>query len=366
MESKSAISVFGNEMKDVKGMTERSDNSKRRSGPLGISGGTWRLLIIPVLLIMILPLGVNAMMFRNDSSHSGIYNDNGITPTNVLKWSSTTQDAVYATPAVENGRVFVGSNDNFMYAYNATTGAVLWDFDAGGDIDSSAAVVNGVVYFGSYDHKVYALDAANGGDHWVPFTTSNIIRSSPAVAGGYIYIGNDDGVIYAINAETGEERWHNSTNTTPMPPFSGMHSSPAVANGNVYVGSEDSKIYALNATTGVRLWSYTTGSPIISSPAVDANGIVYIGSQDGYLYALDAEVSCNGGRHPISIATLTQVLRLRGMSSISGARTDGCMPLTRIMEVAMFQDGLTIQEQESMQKMPLLSQVLQLRMVSSM
>ncbi len=68
-------------------MTVRSDDSKGRSGPLGISGGTWRLLIIPVLLCMILPLGVNAFMFRNDTTHAGIFSDGGTSPNNVLLWN---------------------------------------------------------------------------------------------------------------------------------------------------------------------------------------------------------------------------------------------------------------------------------------
>jgi outer membrane protein assembly factor BamB len=45
-------------------------------------------------------------------------------------------------------------------------------------------------------------------------------------------------------------------------------------------------VYALNAATGTRLWSYTTGGPVLSSPAV-ANGIVYVGSYDGKVYALN-------------------------------------------------------------------------------
>jgi glucose dehydrogenase len=54
----------------------------------------------------------------------------------------------------------------------------------------------------------------------------------------------------------------------------------------VYVGSLDGNVYALNARTGARLWSFTTGSRVISSPAV-ANGVVYVGSDDNNVYAFD-------------------------------------------------------------------------------
>ena len=45
---------------------------------------------------------------------------------------------------------------------NATNGVKLWNYTTGGDVDSSPAVVGGVVYVGSDDDNVYALNAANG------------------------------------------------------------------------------------------------------------------------------------------------------------------------------------------------------------
>jgi polyvinyl alcohol dehydrogenase (cytochrome) len=36
-----------------------------------------------------------------------------------------------------------------MYAMDAHTGAILWDFASGGSCNAGAAVVNGVVYWGS-------------------------------------------------------------------------------------------------------------------------------------------------------------------------------------------------------------------------
>ena len=54
-----------------------------------------------------------------------------------------------SSPAVANGVVYVGSDDNNVYALNATTGAKLWSYTTGGDVVSSPAVVNGVVYVGS-------------------------------------------------------------------------------------------------------------------------------------------------------------------------------------------------------------------------
>jgi outer membrane protein assembly factor BamB len=64
---------------------------------------------------------------------------------------------VGSSPAVANGVVYVGSNDNNLYALNATTGAKVWNYTTGGSVYSSPAVANGVVYVGSQDHNLYAL-----------------------------------------------------------------------------------------------------------------------------------------------------------------------------------------------------------------
>ncbi len=57
-----------------------------------------------------------------------------------------------------NGVVYVGSNDDNVYALNAGTGALLWKYTTRGQIDfSSPSVANGVVYVASLDGNVYAF-----------------------------------------------------------------------------------------------------------------------------------------------------------------------------------------------------------------
>ena len=297
------ISVFENAMKDVKGMTVQSDNSKGRSGPLGISGGIWRLLIIPVLLCMILPLGASAFMFRNDTAHTGVYTDGGTRPNNVLlwnhsfgpfeyinatEWTYVVDNSVYSSPAVVDGYVYVGSLGNEMKAFNAITGQERWSVTVGSDIHSSPAVVDNVVYFTSYDHNLYALNAITGNSVWgSPADVGATSHSSPAVVDNVVYVASDNGVVYAFNTGDGSLKWSNKTNTTPMAAGRLMHSSPAVAGNFVYIGSEDNDVYAFNKNDGTVAWNYTTLGPVLSSPAV-AGSVLYIGSDDGYLYALDA------------------------------------------------------------------------------
>jgi outer membrane protein assembly factor BamB len=228
------------------------------------------------LIFIIAP--VQGFMFRADLPHTGVYPDGGVS-NGLLRWNFTTGGHIYSSPAIVDDVVYVGSNDNKVYALNAATGALLWSYTTGHWVSSSPAVSSGIVYVGSFDNKVYALNAATGVLLW-SYTTGDIVRSSPAVSDGVVYVGSYDNKVYALNAATGVLLWSYTTGDI-------VRSSPAISGGIVYVGSYDNKVYALNAATGALLWSYTTGSTVDSSPAI-SGGIVYVGSFDNKVYALNA------------------------------------------------------------------------------
>ena len=120
----------------------------------------------------------------------------------VVDWQYPTGGAIWSSPVVANGVVYVGSEDKTVYALNAGTGALIWKYTTGGIIHSSPTVANGVVYIGSFDKNVYALNAATGTLLWM-FLTGQPIESSPAVVNGVVYIGSDDGNVYALSALPG-------------------------------------------------------------------------------------------------------------------------------------------------------------------
>lgn len=69
-----------------------------------------------------------------------------------LKWKYITgpYSGVVSSPAVVGTVVYIGSEDKNVYALDANTGAKLWNYTTGANINySSPAVVNGVVYIGS-------------------------------------------------------------------------------------------------------------------------------------------------------------------------------------------------------------------------
>ena len=74
--------------------------------------------------------------------------------------------------SVANGVVYAGSNSGQMYALNATTGNILWNFASGGTVLDGPSIVDGVLFWGSGyreirgtgNNKVYAFALAHAKD----------------------------------------------------------------------------------------------------------------------------------------------------------------------------------------------------------
>lgn len=77
---------------------------------------------------------------------------------------------------IANGVMFAGALDQegTMYAFNAATGDILWQFASGGSVNSGAAVVNGVVYWGSG----YTSLGGSAGTHLYAFTVASLKNAS--------------------------------------------------------------------------------------------------------------------------------------------------------------------------------------------
>ena len=79
-------------------------------------------------------------------------------PEGTLKWAFATGGKVGSSPAIgANGTIYVGSDDNNVYAINPD-GSKKWEFLTGGWVRSSPALdAAGIIYIGSEDYKVYAI-----------------------------------------------------------------------------------------------------------------------------------------------------------------------------------------------------------------
>ncbi len=220
-----------------------------------------------------------------------------------VRWTLRTDGRVRSTPAVADGRVYVGSADGSVYAADAHTGRRLWRFDTQGrqlqsgnfgfdrrTVQSSPAVADGRVYIGARDGFLYAIDAATGKQLWTFDHKISWVNASPAVAMGLVFVGSSDGgFVQAVDAASGQERWRTETEDI-------VWSSAVVTDSTVYFTDAGGRVRALDAGTGAERWAVRLPSRIFSSPVVH-DGVLYVGSGDGALYALR-----DGGSAPLDRA----------------------------------------------------------------
>jgi len=126
-------------------------------------------------------------------------------------YSSPTDQWLIGGPLVQNGVVYLGSSDQKLFhAMDATNGTLIWSTELDCRIWGSAAINEGRIYIGS--NSLYVLDSSTGeiqrqydfpqvheAKKYGEYTdrTANF-HSSPILFEGMIILGSDDGNVYAI------------------------------------------------------------------------------------------------------------------------------------------------------------------------
>jgi polyvinyl alcohol dehydrogenase (cytochrome) len=226
-----------------------------------------------------------------DAQNSRFQRDGGLPAAKVsslqLKWAFAFPNgtSAYGQPAVVDGRVYVGSDNGFVYALSAESGCVYWSFEARGGVRTAVSVgtiaAGGTrrtaIYFGDLKGNVYAVDASDGGLIWTrradphPMTR---ITGAPTLFEGRLYVplssleegagANPNyecctfrGGVVAYDAAAGTEVWR--TYTVPVEP----------------------KRIKKNAS-GTQLWG-PSGGAIWAAPTIDPKrGLVYVATGNGY------------------------------------------------------------------------------------
>ncbi|HSZ59391.1 MAG TPA: PQQ-binding-like beta-propeller repeat protein [Tepidisphaeraceae bacterium] len=111
------------------------------------------------------------------------------------------QAMVYASPAVSDGIVAVGTRDRNVYGLDLATGQKKWSFATHGDVDSSPVISAGRVYVGGKDKHFYVLDLKTGDKLW-EFVASRGITATAAIADGAVVIGDTAGVLYCFEPKS--------------------------------------------------------------------------------------------------------------------------------------------------------------------
>ena len=103
--------------------------------------------------------------YRHDAKRSG-YTPVSVSSNVDRKWR-TALGGKLSSPVISGNRIYVSKvNAHTIYALDAQTGEPLWQYTAGGRIDSPPTIYQGRVLFGSVDGYIYCLRASDGVLSW--------------------------------------------------------------------------------------------------------------------------------------------------------------------------------------------------------
>lgn len=190
-----------------------------------------------------------------------------------------------SSPVVDDGRVYIGGGDGRLYAFNAVTGAPLWQYPAVGQQPLTSQFTCNPSSFGIASSPAIARIG----------NTKAVIFGAPDRSVGS---GLGEGRLFALNASTGAVIWKSpvlaqltGTTSWSLTEFHQQigYSSPLVFNNRVYIGTanhcdnpiQQGRVKAVDLQTGALIGGFnfvgasTRGGGVWTTPSTDL-GDVYI------------------------------------------------------------------------------------------
>ncbi len=226
-----------------------------------------------------------------------------------LAWyfDTGTDRGLEASPIVVDGVMFTSGSWSVVFANDARTGELIWQYDPevpkawGANaccdvVNRGVAVWKGKVYIGTIDGRMIALDAGTGEPVWqvntidrdMPYT----ITGAPRIVNDKVIIGNGGGeygvrgYITAYDVETGNQAWR--FHTVPGDPAGGFESEAMAMAAKTWTGE---------------WWKFGGGGTVWDSMAYDPElNQLYIGVGNGSPW--NREIRSPGGGDNLFLSSI--------------------------------------------------------------
>jgi outer membrane protein assembly factor BamB len=218
-------------------------------------------------------------VFRGNALQNGVATSTLPDHLEIL-WRFEIPSAFEGTAAIADGVVFVGGQDEHVYAVNLATGKQKWKYKAGAPLKVGAAYSGGLVFIGDEDGKFHCLDAKTGEKRWM-FDTDSEITSAASFDGNSVLFGAGDNLLYCLDkAKGGPPLW---TFKVPGGPVMG---TPGIIDSKTFIAGCDNTLHVIDTKNGKELNSVELDGQVAATAALAGDNL-FIGTMTNQIQAID-------------------------------------------------------------------------------
>ena len=195
--------------------------------------------------------------------------------------------------AYHDGRVYVASGFSLIAALDADTGAEIWRRNMDAPMTGSPTIRDGRMFVTSNNNEVFAVALSDGRIEWSDQAISEPARvlgsPSPAAVEDIVVTPYSSGEVIAYLAGNGRRLWTDALSRpgrfTPISAINDIASRPVLSAGLVIVANQSGLTAAIDGRTGSRVWVQPIGST--QAPALTGE-YLFVAGVDGVLAAIKA------------------------------------------------------------------------------
>jgi hypothetical protein len=182
-------------------------------------------------------------------------------------WKQELGAASHFVPVSDGTRAFFALDDKRLVALNLADGSRAWELALEGTLNQPS-VSRDRVFIGSDNNYLYALDNARGRLAWKWRAGGDVLGVSADDKGGGAYYASLDNVLRSVNRSNGNQRWIKEVPTRPLLPPMTFGDGVAYEEVVVLTGVT-SEIDAFGAKKGAPAGMYLPPADIEGAPLID-------------------------------------------------------------------------------------------------
>ena len=258
-------------------------------------------------------------------------------------WSFDSQQPMVASPVIHGDRVYITGSGGKCYALKLSKGSVIWANDQiDGFVETIPVVYRGMLIFGTWNNHLYAIDAETGKIKWDWNNGYSNRMFSPAACvpvavGDRVFVVAPDRKMACLDALTGKLIWHSDLGGNAVRESMGISADSTL----VYAKTMDGKVIYVRTDSQEGIISgkanVSMGYDIAPGIITERNGVVFVPTDDGFIYAIAREDGRLLWEHRISSCLVNHILPL-GENSVVCSSMDGV--ITRLSYTVTESDDL--------------------------